>query len=164
MYLMGQWTLWRNRRAAARLGAICMPVASGKWPGGLDMVIDMLKLRGTEYALDRTGQSVQENGRTFIFRLFWQDTVCTRLHKPLFHVFRSETNPDLTSPEDHDYRPPSCETHPCNRFYKRKLPHIRQHVFKKPIIMDPLQYIKGERRFGEATRSILGSGVFSADG
>lgn len=38
-----QWTLFRDKRAAAALGATLAPTPPGKWPGNLDILVKLVQ-------------------------------------------------------------------------------------------------------------------------
>ena len=78
----GYWTLrnaytdWRNAREAARRGAVLPPKISGKWPGSLDLALELERETSTGYAAYEFRRFFEEIGsNTVTIRMLWQDIV-----------------------------------------------------------------------------------------
>ena len=67
----------RNARAAHRLGAAQYPIVQGKWPGSVDLLIDVMRRLDGEYIADYMSEWTEEHGPTYILRLLWDDQVLT---------------------------------------------------------------------------------------
>ena len=74
--LRNTYTDWRNAREAARRGAVLPPRISGKWPGSLDLALELEKEVSTGYAAYEFRRFFAETGsNTVALRLLWQDIV-----------------------------------------------------------------------------------------
>lgn len=69
---------WRERRA---LGAEPIPVVKGKWPGNLDVLLEMMRDQDTNYAQQLFEDWSHEYGTLYNIRVLWDDMV--RLSKDI---------------------------------------------------------------------------------
>ncbi|QRW11477.1 cytochrome P450 family protein [Ceratobasidium sp. AG-Ba] len=67
-------------REARRLGARPIPRIQGKWPGNIDVLIDMLKTMQKGYIGEWVHKMSLVYGPTFNTRVFWQDVIFTIDH------------------------------------------------------------------------------------
>ncbi|KAF9520641.1 hypothetical protein BS47DRAFT_1387249 [Hydnum rufescens UP504] len=67
----------RNARAARRLGAVQYPIVEGRWPGSVDLLINMMRRLEGEYTTDYMAELAEEYGPTYIIRILWDDEVIT---------------------------------------------------------------------------------------
>ncbi|QRV82734.1 cytochrome P450 family protein [Ceratobasidium sp. AG-Ba] len=72
--------LWWQDREARRLGARPIPRIQGKWPGNIDVLIDMLKTMQKGYIGEWVHKMSLVYGPTFNTRVFWQDVIFTIDH------------------------------------------------------------------------------------
>ncbi|KAF8314506.1 cytochrome P450 monooxygenase CYP63 [Clavulina sp. PMI_390] len=78
-----QYGDWANQKVAKRLGAVVAPEARGKWPGNLDVLLRVAKIKQTSYASTEMDALFDEFGpdvHTVNFRVLWQDALLTRDH------------------------------------------------------------------------------------
>ncbi|KAJ7134537.1 cytochrome P450 monooxygenase pc-2 [Mycena epipterygia] len=68
----------RDRRAAAALGCRLAPTSfNGKWPGNLDLLIDMQKIWATGYPSDGLREVMMDVGPVVNLRVMWEDIILT---------------------------------------------------------------------------------------
>ncbi|KAH7105983.1 cytochrome P450 monooxygenase CYP63 [Auriculariales sp. MPI-PUGE-AT-0066] len=69
----------RNAREAARLGAQLVPVIEGKWPGSLDIVVELEREMRNGYATLQWNKFFEMgNSNTVIVRMLWDEFIITR--------------------------------------------------------------------------------------
>ncbi|KAJ6577650.1 cytochrome P450 [Mycena capillaripes] len=68
---------WRNRRAAAALGARLVPVVKGNSIGSIDILKQMQYNRAHGYPADGLREAIDELGPTVNFNVLWMDTILT---------------------------------------------------------------------------------------
>ena len=82
--LRNAYTDWSNAREAARRGAVLPPRISGKWPGSLDIALELEKEVVTGYVAYELRRFFKESGsNTVAIRILWQDIVRGHLHLKL---------------------------------------------------------------------------------
>jgi hypothetical protein len=75
LYSLSVFLNIRNARAARRLGAVQYPIVEGKWPGSVDLLINMMRRLDGEYTTDYLAELAEEYGPTYIIRILWDDEV-----------------------------------------------------------------------------------------
>jgi len=71
------WTDSQNARKAAKLGAVLVPTIVGKWPGSLDIALELDYEARNGYAMMEFSKYFAQAGSdTVAIRLLWQDLVC----------------------------------------------------------------------------------------
>jgi hypothetical protein len=91
--LRSQYTLWCQDREAARMGAKVITRVRGRWPGNLDVVLNLLKSFESGYVLQGFADLFAEYGCTTLnTRFFWDDQVSARLtprgrHYLYYYIF-----------------------------------------------------------------------------
>ena len=81
--LRSQYTLWCQDREAARMGAKVITRVRGRWPGNLDVVLNLLKSFESGYVLQGFADLFAEYGCTTLnTRFFWDDQVFFFSHIP----------------------------------------------------------------------------------
>ncbi|KAJ7640530.1 cytochrome P450 [Mycena rosella] len=69
---------FRDRRAAAALGARLPPISNnGKWPGNLDLLIEMQQIWKTGYPGDGLREVLEEVGPVVNLRVLWDNIILT---------------------------------------------------------------------------------------
>ncbi|EJD42063.1 cytochrome P450 monooxygenase CYP63 [Auricularia subglabra TFB-10046 SS5] len=69
---------WLTDREAAKLGAQPIPKVRGKWPGGLDNVLEFARAYETEYGTLEFRRFFEERkATTLMFNMLWQDVIFT---------------------------------------------------------------------------------------
>ncbi|KAH9476510.1 Cytochrome P450 monooxygenase 75 [Psilocybe cubensis] len=66
-----------NMYQASRMGAQIVPEAQGKWPGNLDILLEMMKNFKTGYPGDGLVELLEKRGPVVNMRVMWSDTIFT---------------------------------------------------------------------------------------
>jgi len=73
-----QWTLLSQHREARQLGAAPIPRVVGKWPGNIDILLQMMRDFKNSYTLDVYLRLFEEyRSTTLNLRILWTDTIIT---------------------------------------------------------------------------------------
>jgi hypothetical protein len=75
LYARFVWTRALAARRAHKLGATFFPVHQGKWPGGVDIVLDTVRTLDSEYIADRLLTLAEEHGPTFTISFMGEEAV-----------------------------------------------------------------------------------------
>ncbi|KAJ6478042.1 cytochrome P450 monooxygenase pc-1 [Mycena vitilis] len=83
---------WRNKRAAAALGARLVPVVKGKSIGSIDILKQMRYNRAYGYPADGLLEAVEELGATVNFKVLWMDTILTTAPEHIKLILSTDFN------------------------------------------------------------------------
>ncbi|KAF7356115.1 Cytochrome P450 52E1 [Mycena venus] len=83
---------WRNRRAAAALGARLIPVVKGQSIGSVDILKELRFNREHGYPADGLNEPVQALGPVVNFRVLWMDTILTTSPEHIKLILSSDFN------------------------------------------------------------------------
>ncbi|KAJ7648628.1 cytochrome P450 monooxygenase pc-1 [Mycena polygramma] len=83
---------WRNKRAAAALGARLVPVVKGKSIGSIDILKQMRYNRAYGYPADGLLEAVEQLGATVNFKVLWMDTILTTAPEHIKLILSTDFN------------------------------------------------------------------------
>ncbi|KAJ7751591.1 cytochrome P450 monooxygenase pc-1 [Mycena metata] len=83
---------WRNRRAAAALGARLVPVVKGNSIGSVDILKRMRYNRVHGYPADGLREAVEELGPIVNFKILWMDTILTTAPEHIKLILSTDFN------------------------------------------------------------------------
>lgn len=95
LYVLAVPTFWSIRNVvkhalqvgeAKRMGAKMVPRVKGRWPGNIDIMIQMVLSLKTGYVGELIGELSEEYGHTFNMRFLWDDLIVTVDHEVIKYV------------------------------------------------------------------------------
>ncbi|CAE6503085.1 unnamed protein product [Rhizoctonia solani] len=101
LYILAIPTFWGCRnvardvmreREARRLGARIIPRVKGKWPGNIDIMVNLVRSIHTTYVAEVWDELAKEYGNTFNIRLLWDDLIVTIDHDVIKYILATGFN------------------------------------------------------------------------
>ncbi|TFY61812.1 hypothetical protein EVG20_g6918 [Dentipellis fragilis] len=78
IFLRNMYESYVNKKNADRLGAVIIPRVRGKWPGNLDIALNLVKALHHDYPMQFVSELFEEYGcKTLNMRILWSDLIFT---------------------------------------------------------------------------------------
>ncbi|KAF8317439.1 cytochrome P450 [Clavulina sp. PMI_390] len=141
-YALDLWKELSYRRQAHKLGAKILPQVRGRWyiPADLDLLIHIITADQWDYADNPLEELMKAHGKTIMIRVMGDRKILTKEPQHIKQMLAGNFN-NVGSLEE-----------------------LWPFDFSSHMLWLFSQYVKGDELFGEATRPVLGVGVFNSDG